>query len=413
MTDLMLFLVIFLAIGIGYVIGAKRFSGFSFPSINSSKTSEFNLRYCKGLTYLLREEDDEAIDRFITDMEVNNETLDVHLSLGGMLRRKGEFSRAIKVHEHLSSHPGLRGEQQNSVQFELANDYLNSGLLDRAEQLFISLLDTKGIELELRKRSLVSLLEVYEQTQDWLKAIDVADRLTEQKFSTQADEWRVRQAQYCCELAAKALASNQKKEGEVDPATKWVRSALKYDANCVRASLLQAKIDMDAGITHAAIATLKSIPKQDGDLASEMIKPLFHCYQLLKNEEGFIEELSVYLGYFRDVQALKLLFELNCRHYGFFAGVTSLRTFLGDYPGLKAALSLREVLEALPGFRELGAQEPGVQNKGAQIGESFKPVFDELFNIEAQYQCGQCGFLGVEMHWHCPGCQGWVTMHRF
>lgn len=392
MTDFVLFSAIMLALGIGYVIGARRVKKLSLPYLTSS--SGLNHRYFEGLTYLLRDEDDKAIDRFVADMAVNDETLDVHLSLGSMLCRKGEFSRAIKVHEHLFQHPNLSFSQKHLVQYELANDYFHSGLLDRAEQLLESLVDVRGVETNLRNRCLVSLVEVYEQTQDWLKAIDIADRLTPQKFSDQVDEWRARQAQYCCELAVKELHSPQRHD-EIDSPTKWIRSALKYDPNCVRATLLQARMDIDVGIVHAAMATLKSIPKLDRDFAPEMIKPLFQCYQTLGKEPEFIEELMIYLGYFRDVRALKLLFDLCCRYNGVVAAVKTLRMFLDDYSNFKAASLLGEILE-------LGC--------GTEKVKDFKPVFDEFFSNVPDYECQKCGFIAVDLHWHCPGCQGWASM---
>lgn len=56
----------------------------------SLKSSSLDRRYFEGLAFLLKDEADEAIDRFVTDMEVNSNTLEVHLSLAGLLRRKGE-----------------------------------------------------------------------------------------------------------------------------------------------------------------------------------------------------------------------------------------------------------------------------------------------------------------------------------
>lgn len=143
-------------------------------------------------------------------MAVNSETLEVHLSLGNLLRKKGEIARSVKVHQNLLARPSLTKSQRYLVQFELAKDYVSSGLLDRAEILLGELIDQRSLDTELRQAALILLIDVYQDTRDWLKAIDVADHLTTRKFTHHVDRWRQTQAHYSCELAELA---RQKKIG--------------------------------------------------------------------------------------------------------------------------------------------------------------------------------------------------------
>ncbi len=390
MSDALVFTFIFIALGVGYALGKY----LSFPLKKNLSFTSFtpNSRYFNGLTFLLKEETDEAIDRFISDMEVNDETLDVHLSLGSMLRRKGEVARAVKVHENLLSHPALSVAKRNIVQFELSNDYIQSGLYDRAEQLLKELVDAGDIEKSLRYSAMESLVDVYQSIQEWLKAIDVADRLTSQKFSASPDSWRVLQAHFSCELAE--LAQQKKDESEC---SKWIRNALHYDASSVRATLLQAKLDMQSDITHAAMAALKSIPNQNPDFATEMIPPLHRCYVRLDSEQDFIPELRSYLKQYTDVRTLGLLVDLLIRYEGIERCIQELREYLPKYVEFKAIETICGILH------DMDDSTPAFLAR-------FNAVFDSILESESTYMCDNCGFEGQELHWNCPSCHMWSTV---
>ena len=57
--------------------------------------------YYTGLNFLLNEQQDKAIDAFIDAMQHDPETTELHFALGNLFRRRGEFERAVRVHEHL------------------------------------------------------------------------------------------------------------------------------------------------------------------------------------------------------------------------------------------------------------------------------------------------------------------------
>jgi hypothetical protein len=56
--------------------------------------------------------------------------------LGNLFRRRGETERAIRVHQNLVQRPDLPSDQKTQAMFELGQDYLKAGLLDRAEETF-------------------------------------------------------------------------------------------------------------------------------------------------------------------------------------------------------------------------------------------------------------------------------------
>ena len=56
----------------------------------STQQSRFDPDYFKGLNYLLNEQPDKAIDVFIGLLEVNSDTVETHLALANLFRRRGE-----------------------------------------------------------------------------------------------------------------------------------------------------------------------------------------------------------------------------------------------------------------------------------------------------------------------------------
>ncbi len=108
----------------------------------SSTDEAVNKEYFKGLNFLLNEEPDKAIEVFIKALEVDTETVELHLALGGLFRRKGQVDRATRIHQNLIARPSLTEEQRLQAIYELAQDYYKAGLLDRAEDLFSELKDS-------------------------------------------------------------------------------------------------------------------------------------------------------------------------------------------------------------------------------------------------------------------------------
>ena len=93
--------------------------------------------YFKGLNFLLNEQPDKAIEAFIEVVKVDPQTVELHFALGSLFRRRGEVERAIRMHQNLVERADLGTEQRVTALYELAQDYLKAGLLDRAEELFL------------------------------------------------------------------------------------------------------------------------------------------------------------------------------------------------------------------------------------------------------------------------------------
>ena len=99
--------------------------------------------YYKGLNALLNEEPDKAIELFIEIARLDPETAELHFALGKLFRQRGDIERAVRVHQNLLARADLSIEVASLARYELGQDYLKAGLLDRAEDCFNQLAPTQ------------------------------------------------------------------------------------------------------------------------------------------------------------------------------------------------------------------------------------------------------------------------------
>ena len=128
--------------------------------------------YYKGLNLLLNEQQDAAIDAFIEAVQNDPETAELHFALGNLFRRRGEFERAVRVHEHLLGRSDLKAADRDRAQLALAQDFMKAGLFDRAEAAWRALQGTA-----FDHDAQLALLSLYERSRDWPQAAAVARRL--------------------------------------------------------------------------------------------------------------------------------------------------------------------------------------------------------------------------------------------
>ncbi len=238
----------------------------------SRSRARFNSAYGQGINYLLNEEPDKATEVLVQLVEVDPDTVELHLALGSLFRRRGEVDRAIRVHQNVIARSSLSDELRRQATLELARDFYKAGLLDRAEQLFNSLLG-HGFDEEVVCRHLV---DIYQQEKEWAKAIDIARRI----IGSDPAHWKIRIAHYHCELGDQALA-----RGEYAGALVAAERALCVDGACVRALLLKAAAHQHAGDFQAAIDAYESVGGRNQGLVPEIRQALQACYAGLPPQE--------------------------------------------------------------------------------------------------------------------------------
>jgi lipopolysaccharide biosynthesis regulator YciM len=335
--------------------------------------------YFKGLNFLLNEQPDQAIEAFIEVVKVDPETIELHFALGSLFRRRGEYDRAIRMHQNLLDRADLAGEQKLQAQMELGQDYLKAGILDRAEELFSRLEKTEQAMAARR-----ALLEIYEQEKDWPRAIEMTKQVETDPRAL---------AQYLCELAQSESAQSRP-----DAARRHLDAALEANRKCVRASLLWGDLERSQNNLEKAVEHWKRVESQNPAYLALVAERLVEAYRHAGRAEEGLTLLAGYLERYPSLDLLDTVFQQTLEAKGPERAYEIVRDELKRNPTL---LGLDYLLEA----QIVAAGSP---DKRRDL-ELVRNLVHGHTRRLARYRCESCNFKARQFHWQCPACAGWET----
>jgi lipopolysaccharide biosynthesis regulator YciM len=334
--------------------------------------------YFKGLNHLLNEQQDQAIDAFIEAVQQDPDTSELHFALGNLFRRRGEFERAVRVHQHLLSRGDLSAADHDRARYALALDFLKAGLLDRAEEN-LRQLDNSVHATQAR----IALLGIYERSREWSRAAEMAAQLS---HSGQGS-FDVRRAHYLCEQAAGLPVE------AADQAQTLLRQAIQIAPANAHAYMALAQLQANHHAPDEALTTLleaaRAVPQAVPLMAESIAR--------LANEQQ------------RHQEALALLRE----HYAQAGSLDVLEALIR----LEADAHVPEAPGQAERYAQHLAQEPSLLAAARWIRheplthEQHRAAFERALDRAAKplqrYRCAACGFEAQQHFWQCPGCQNW------
>lgn len=327
--------------------------------------------YFKGLNHLLNEQQDQAIDAFIEAVQRDPDTSELHFALGNLFRRRGEYERAVRVHQHLLSRGDISESDRQRAQYDLAMDYVKAGILDRAETALRSLLGTP-----LSAQALLALLSIYERARDWRQAAEVSRQLDNQGQG----QFDSRRAHYLCELAAQSKDS--------DEIHSLLQEAVVSAPQLARPHIAMAHWLQANGQSLQACEQLQQIALNIPSALPLFADDLAQLAPLAQREVAVLALLEAGYKKLQSLDVLDALVSLEStmgnprarEHYA---------AHLHHHPSLIAASQWLE-------GAVLGDQQAQVQRA---LAHAVKPL--------RRYRCAACGFEALKHFWHCPGCQAW------
>ncbi|HQU79441.1 MAG TPA: lipopolysaccharide assembly protein LapB [Azonexus sp.] len=336
--------------------------------------------YFQGLNFLLNEQPDKAIDSFLEVAKVDSQTVELHFALGNLFRRRGETERAIRMHQNLIDRPDLDDGVRLHALSELGQDFLKSGLLDRAEEIFNKLVGT-AFEDEAKR----NLLEIYQVEKEWQKAIELARELPDVASQQQV-------AEFYCELAAGEIMRSRP-----DSARVHLEAAMQQNRKCVRASLLQGDLLLQEGKLSDAIDAWQRIEQQDPAYLALVAQRLLETYRKMAQRDEGIALLRGYLERYPSLDLLDVVYQLILEGEGTEAAYRLVRDELQRNPTL---LGLEKLMSA-----RLPLAEPEIRPDV----ELAKTIIQGYTKRLSRYRCDNCGFKARQFYWRCPACGGWET----
>jgi lipopolysaccharide biosynthesis regulator YciM len=351
----------------------------------SCSDSILGSEYIKGLNYLLNEQQDKAIDVFIRMLEVNSDTVETHMALGNLFRKRGEVDSAIRIHQNLIARSTLSNEQRTDAVLELGQDYMKAGLFDRAEGLFRELIEN-NVHLS---SVLPLLLDIYQQEKDWENAIAIA----EQMGFVGDQSARSVIAQFYCELAENARARE-----DIEEACKLLKKASAYNPHCARARLIRGNIAMHKGEFQTALESFEQVAERDVELLPEILDDMQTCHTQLGTIDSMIDYLQRAITRYAGISPVLALAEIMSHQKGSESAADFIAGELGKRPSVRGLSRLIDL--------SLSRAE-GTAHANLSI---LKNLTEQLLENKPVYKCHDCGFCGKALHWQCPGCKHWNTV---
>lgn len=369
-------ILLMLALGLGLYLGYQWRRQYE-----PNSPIKFHRDYLVGLNFLLNEQPDKAVDIFIKMLKVDKDTVETHISLGNLFRKRGEVDRALRIHQNLLDGGALNKEQRTQALIELGYDYLSAGVFDRAERLFVESINID----DSHKNVLFSLLDIYQKEKSWEKAIHIAKKI---ELAT-GKSMHAMIAQFYCELAGKQ--SNE-------AALASLSEAFSQDKKCVRASLMKAELQLANKAYKQAIKTLQKIKQQDPRLLTEAMPALIKCYEALENEQGLEAYLNQLIAEYPSIPFALILTE----RLKVWQGEEAAEAFLADSVRTTPSFSGLKLLVDL--------HVSQVDGKAKTDLEILQGLIKRLLSKKPKYRCTNCGFSGRSLHWQCIGCKHWGVM---
>lgn len=377
----LLFLLLPIAAAYGWYMGDRNAKQ---KYINQS--NRLSREYVDGLNFLLSNQKDKAVDLFLDMLKEDEGTLEAHLTLGNLFRSRGEIDRAIRIHQALMESSSLTFEQRLLAIQQLGRDYMGAGLYDRAEEMFLQLID----EEDFQQNALQQLIIIYQSTSEWINAINAATKLVKlgnEKYKTYI-------AQFYCELASLAIAND-----DLDKAYSLLQKSSAADPNCARTSLMLGRILIVQNKTEEAIESLKQILQQDKAFIGEALPLLNECYNKLNKQDEFKQFLQLCVDKDTGNVAELMLADIIEKQNGLDSAQYYMYRELLKHPNLKGFYRLMDYHVA---DAEQGKAKKSLLLLRNMVGEQIKAV--------PNYRCQKCGFTVNTIYWLCPACRSWSTI---
>jgi len=371
---------LFLLLPLAFYSGWKASGKSLKPSPEKRQLSD---NFVRGVNFLLNEEPDKALDVFLNRPEIDEYTAETYLLLGNLFRNRGEVDRALSVHQNLIGRASLNRKQKSITMLALGKDFLAAGMMDRAEQVFSELLQGENNTEDARE----ALRNIYEQTQEWDKAIAVTEACRQpldSKLPTLI-------ANYYCELAEAALAT-----GHIQNANEQLAKAKNSFAESTRIKVITARIHALQQEYTQSSALYLGVAQEAPRLLGTIYKPMIDSYQ----QAGIVSQLqdqlfAIFIGC-SDVKVLEYTLRLSIE----MGPSENIQQQLPSILETKQ-LNVRTIYRAT----SLYCENSKLDSTAAL--PLIQAALNNHLSSQPGFLCRHCGYKMHDFLWRCPACNHW------
>lgn len=349
--------------------------------------------FAQSYRNLAEADPESALKPFIGAKLSESVSFELLLSLGVLYRRQGQFAEAIRLHEALHQRVDLNPTEIDEVVWELTQDYLKAGMLDRSVMCIQALHTT-----DKQNRAVLTMMEIFQLQKQWDKALEYANKVT----SLLGIDEHQQCSHFHCELA---LRAHQRMDEQ--GVAHHLMSAQQKNPRNVRVAILRGEFALASKDYVGAINAWKVIEESSPNFLLLVIDKMHEAFTAL---EQSVEEERLLTHYFETNPSAPLLMQVT-KILGQRLSGERLMSWVDQYENaLQSWQTFNVVLEHAQTLMT------GYEGAGAGTGSMPSRLLTRLQKLSLHnrpqhfgYICDHCGFLLQNHVWRCPGCGHWDT----
>ncbi len=333
--------------------------------------------YIDGLKALIANDESDAFVKLKQAVADDTNNADAYLKLGDLFRNRGQFEKAIRIHRELILRKSITTEMVSQVRKSLVIDYMQTKRYETALEELAILVKDSGHRIWANEK----MLEVYELTNQWEKALNIGKSLLKSKDQ----QYKLAVYRY---LAGKELYD----EGEFHKARLAFKEAIKYDEVFADPYIMIAESYLAEDRKKDAVEFFKKLAE----------KAPSEFYRVVDK----IEETLYSLGHFSEVEAVyrKILSD-NPDDIEILKSVAGIEEKKGNTKG--ATDYLQQVVNEHPNDGAAAAKLMELYITGDEREKAYdllNMIKEKCNHSPHQYRCPHCKNKTSTPEITCPNC---------
>jgi lipopolysaccharide biosynthesis regulator YciM len=388
-----------------------------------ARTAKRSDAYARAINHVLDGQPDAAVELLKRIVDEDTDDLEPYFALGALFRARGEWERAIRVHQAISLREPKNKQVRRRAAFALGQDFLRAGMPRRATRALEECVALDG----KHQAALAELAVLYEEQGRYRDAAETLARLS--KLGEEPATPREHHL-----LVAAAQHAMRGPSADLDEARRLLRDARRISERSVHALVARAELAAAHGDAEAASAHLAEAMELAPELAAFLLPGLIEAQRQLARDAAGRGG-----GWFGRGRASERPSEDdadadNARAAGRAAAIladTMARIGRADEPFLGLALAeLRSHYDpeaALADYRALAERFPDLlpaQVAAARLAlasgddDAIRAALARLtaasgvlgWAMDGAWRCSRCGHRQDLFFWRCRSCRAWGSV---